>query len=58
MSSMAFTDGFLALVSLWLASRTQAPVALRLACACGAGKSKHQNRFHFTASMRLISSAY
>jgi len=33
MSSMAFTDGFLALVSLWLASRTQAPVALRLACA-------------------------
>jgi hypothetical protein len=30
---MAFTDGFLALVSLWLASRTQAPVALRLACA-------------------------
>ncbi len=33
MSSMAFTDGFLALVSLWLASRAQAPVALRLACA-------------------------
>ena len=33
MSSMAFTDGLLALVSLWLASRTQAPVALRLACA-------------------------
>lgn len=33
MSSLAFTDGFLALVSLWLASRAQAPVALRLACA-------------------------
>ena len=33
MSSMAFTDGFLALVSLWLVSRTQSPVALRLACA-------------------------
>jgi hypothetical protein len=30
---MAFTDGFLALVSLWLASCAQAPVALRLACA-------------------------
>jgi len=30
---MAFTDGLLALVSLWLASRAQAPVALRLACA-------------------------
>jgi hypothetical protein len=33
MSSLALTDGFLALVSLWLASRAQAPVALRLACA-------------------------
>ena len=33
MSSMAFSDGFLCLVSLWLASRTQNPVALRLACA-------------------------
>ena len=33
MSSMAFSDGFLCLVSLWLASRAQAPVALRLACA-------------------------
>ena len=33
MSSLAFTDGFLCLISLWLASRAQAPVALRLACA-------------------------
>jgi uncharacterized membrane protein YfbV (UPF0208 family) len=33
MSSLALTDGFLCLVSLWLASRAQAPVALRLACA-------------------------
>ena len=33
MSSLALTDGFLCLVTLWLVSRTQAPVALRLACA-------------------------
>jgi len=33
MSSMAFTDGLLALVSLWLVRRRQSPVALRLACA-------------------------
>ena len=33
MSSLALTDGLLCLVSLWLASRAQAPVALRLACA-------------------------
>ncbi len=33
MSSLALTDGFLCLVSLWLASRAQAPVALRLASA-------------------------
>lgn len=33
MSSLALTDGLLCLVTLWLASRTQAPVALRLACA-------------------------
>ena len=32
-SSLALTDGFLCLVTLWLASRVQAPVALRLACA-------------------------
>lgn len=31
-SSLALTDGFLCLVTLWLASRAQAPVALRLAC--------------------------
>ena len=31
-SSLAVTDGFLCLVTLWLASRAQAPVALRLAC--------------------------
>ncbi|MEI7514378.1 MAG: hypothetical protein WCK81_03230 [Betaproteobacteria bacterium] len=33
MSSLALTDALLALVALWLASRAQAPVALRLACA-------------------------
>lgn len=33
MSSLALTDGFLCLVSLWLASRAQSPVAVRLACA-------------------------
>jgi len=33
MPSMAFTDGFLCMVTLWLASRAQSPVALRLACA-------------------------
>ena len=32
-SSLALTDGFLCVVTLWLASRVQAPVALRLACA-------------------------
>jgi len=29
---MAYSDGFLCLVSLWLASRNQSPIALRLAC--------------------------
>jgi len=29
-SSMAYSDGFLCLVSLWLASRSQSPIALRL----------------------------
>ena len=33
MSSLALTDGLLALVALWLVRRAQAPVALRLACA-------------------------
>jgi hypothetical protein len=33
MSSLAITDGALCLVSLWLASRAQSPVALRLAGA-------------------------
>ena len=32
MSSLAYSDGFLCLVSLWLASRSQSPIALRLAC--------------------------
>ena len=32
MPSLAYSDGFLCLVTLWLATRSQSPVALRLAC--------------------------
>ncbi|MFM6993377.1 MAG: hypothetical protein ACKOWD_19340 [Rhodoferax sp.] len=32
MSSLAYSDGFLCLVSLWLATRAPSPIALRLAC--------------------------